>query len=141
MFAAFNAAACTWALVALVGVRNSLVDIAIGIRERLYKSEKPVRYKRRRTPLDDAAVAADWRDVLYNGALADGRSRIDVKGADDLCPTRVELDRSSADVSAEALARAIAMMLDGDTDGAEVRVRCDNGDVLVTIDGVTQLDP
>ena len=81
VFAGFNALACIWALVALVGIRNSLVDIAIGIRERLYKSEKPVRYKRRRTPLDDTAVASDWRDVLYNGALADGRSRIDVKGA------------------------------------------------------------
>jgi hypothetical protein len=63
-----------------------------------------------------------------------------VKGADALWPTRVELDRSSADASAEARARANQMILDGETDGAEVRVRCDNGDVLVTIDGVTQLD-
>ncbi len=140
LFAGFNALACTWALVALVGIRNSLLDIAIGIRERLYKPDKPVRYKRRRTALEETVAPLDWRDVLYNGALADGRSRIDVQGSDVLWPTPVEPQRAAADASADALARAIATMLDGEADGPEVRVRCDHGGVRVTLEGATAPD-
>ena len=120
-----------------MGIRNSLLDIAIGIRERLYKADKPVRYKRRRTALEETVAPLNWRDVLYNGALADGRSRIDVQGSDVLWPTPVEPQRAAADASADALARAIATMLDGEADGPEVRVRCDHGGVRVTLEGAT----
>jgi hypothetical protein len=149
VFAGLNALACTWALVALVGIRNSLVDIFVNVRERLYKQERPTRYKRRRTPVSElAAVQADWRDVLYNGAHADDRSRIEVAGANSLWPTRaatasgqpttVATIDPATECSADELAQAIALMLADETDTTEVRVRLEDGDVQITIDGVTR---
>ena len=54
-FASFNAVAALWALVALVGIRNAGVDVVVNVIDRLYRRERPARYKRRRTPVPEAA--------------------------------------------------------------------------------------
>lgn len=72
VFAGFNALLASYALVALMGVRNSIVDIWLGFVERLYVPEKsvslPVRTRRRR--IEEVPEPASWQDVLYRGAAA-----------------------------------------------------------------------
>jgi hypothetical protein len=71
-FAAFNAATASYALVALMGVQNAIVDIWLGFVERLYvpeKSAKPVVRDRQRRPAP-VASGPSWEDVLYRGAAA-----------------------------------------------------------------------
>ena len=71
-FAAFNAITATYALVALMGVRNALVDVWLGVVEHLYVPEKatpaPVLTRRRRVA--PVPVQPSWQDVLYRGAAA-----------------------------------------------------------------------
>jgi cellulose synthase/poly-beta-1,6-N-acetylglucosamine synthase-like glycosyltransferase len=71
-FAGFNAVTASYALIALMGVRNALVDIWLGFVERLYVPEKtakaPVRARRRR--VEAIPAAPSWEDVLYRGAAA-----------------------------------------------------------------------
>jgi len=59
-YAAANAALCTYALVAFIGIRNSIVDVWLNCVQRLYR------------PADDAAEHADeeldWVAVLHGGA-------------------------------------------------------------------------
>ena len=70
-FAGFNAITGTYALVALMGVRNAIVDIWLGFVERLYVPEKkaPTPVRRRRAAAEPPA-APSWEDVLYRGAAA-----------------------------------------------------------------------
>ncbi len=71
-FAAFNAVTGTYALVALMGLGNALVDIALGCLERLYVPEKkaatPLRVRRKRA--EPTPEPPSWEDVLYRGAAA-----------------------------------------------------------------------
>lgn len=71
-FAAFNATTASYALVALMGVQNAIVDIWLGFVERLYvpeKSAKPVVRDRQRRPTP-VVSGPSWEDVLYRGAAA-----------------------------------------------------------------------
>jgi cellulose synthase (UDP-forming) len=71
-FAAFNALTGSYALLALMGLRNSLVDIVLGCLERLYVPEKkaaPVQVRRRRR-VEPVVEPSTWQDVLYRGAAA-----------------------------------------------------------------------
>lgn len=133
-FATFNALACTWALVALIGLSNAVVDIFVNIREKLYKRERPQRYKRRRTPLSSIDAPPDWRDVLSHGAHASGGGRTSTADAHALWPSR-PADVATGETSAAVLAAAIARMLDEERDGTELRVRIEHGDVTITLDG------
>ena len=71
-FAAFNALTGAYALLALMGLRNSLVDIALGALERLYVPEKRVStpVRARRAKAQPVAEPSTWQDVLYRGAAA-----------------------------------------------------------------------
>jgi hypothetical protein len=67
-FAAFNAFLASWAVVAYIGIGNSIVDIWLGVTKPLY-----VEKNRKRVAIEAAAYAEvlDWRSVLYHGH-ADG---------------------------------------------------------------------
>jgi len=72
IYAAFNTVTATYALVALMGVRPALVDIWLGVVDRLYVSDRPApvaaKVRRRRVAREPAAPS--WQDVLYRGAAA-----------------------------------------------------------------------
>lgn len=67
-FAAFNAFLASWAIVAYIGVGNSIVDFWLGITKPLY-----VEKNRKRVKAEAAAEAEvlDWRSVLYHGHAGD----------------------------------------------------------------------
>jgi hypothetical protein len=71
-FAAVNALAASYAVIAFMGVRNSVVDIVLGVIERLYVSDSPkeVQVVRPRRTTVMTQADPDWRDVLYHGATA-----------------------------------------------------------------------
>ncbi len=66
VFAAFNGVLTTYAIVAFIGVRNSLVDVVLGVWHWVRVPAKPRRVKRR-TAAEAAPVTADWTSVLYFG--------------------------------------------------------------------------
>ncbi len=63
-FAAFNATLAVWAIVAYIGIGNTIVDIWLGLTKPLYVDKS-----RKRTTPEPAPVTAsiDWRSVLYHG--------------------------------------------------------------------------
>jgi cellulose synthase (UDP-forming) len=73
-FAAVNAVAAAYAVMAFMGVRNLLVDLWLGFVSHLYVTDKPhdavepVKRRQRRTVPETAP--APWQDVLYRGAAA-----------------------------------------------------------------------
>lgn len=62
-FAGFNAVVATWAIVAYIGIGNSLVDIWLGLTDWLYVQP---RSKETSVPLASTATL-DWKAVLYHG--------------------------------------------------------------------------
>lgn len=62
-FAGFNAVVATWAIVAYIGIGNSLVDIWLGLTDWLYVQP---RTKETNVPLASTATL-DWKAVLYHG--------------------------------------------------------------------------
>lgn len=66
-FSAFNAVCATWAFVAYIGIRNSLVDIWFGLTDWMWVSTD--RPEPDEDPLD---TAPDWRTMLYEGHPAPG---------------------------------------------------------------------
>ncbi|XVU29442.1 glycosyltransferase family 2 protein [Actinoplanes sp. CA-054009] len=70
-FATLNALAATYAVVAFMGVRNTIVDLWLGFVEHLYVPEKPAKaaVRRRRRAAAEPAPAP-WQEVLYRGAAA-----------------------------------------------------------------------
>jgi cellulose synthase/poly-beta-1,6-N-acetylglucosamine synthase-like glycosyltransferase len=76
-FAAVNAVLASYAIVAFVGLRNSLVDIWLNILALLYKPSEP---RPRRTPRQAPPASAppalplsDWERVLYVGSVDGGQ--------------------------------------------------------------------
>jgi hypothetical protein len=72
VFAGFNATATFYAVCAFMGLRFALLDIWLGLRERMYVADKPpvVPERRRRSQPAVTGVETDWRDVIYRGAAA-----------------------------------------------------------------------
>lgn len=68
-FACFNAVLTAYAIVALIGVRNSLIDICVGAAHQLYRPvEEPQPQRPRRQPVAaDTAPRFDWESALYYG--------------------------------------------------------------------------
>jgi hypothetical protein len=69
-FAAFNAVATTYAIIAYIGIRNSVVDVCVNILRRLYVPAKPSVARPRRRSRAVAAAAApelDWEATLHQG--------------------------------------------------------------------------
>jgi cellulose synthase/poly-beta-1,6-N-acetylglucosamine synthase-like glycosyltransferase len=64
IFAIFNAATSTWAIIAYIGIGNLITDIWIGISNWLYVEEKPKTQK-----IEDKGKTSDidWKAILYNG--------------------------------------------------------------------------
>lgn len=62
-FAAFNATVSLWAIVAYIGIRNSLVDIWLGLTDWMYVEVKT----KSELAAVEAGQAIDWRAVLYHG--------------------------------------------------------------------------
>jgi hypothetical protein len=76
-FAAVNAVLASYAIVAFVGLRNSLVDIWVNVIALLYKPSEPraVRTPRQAPPASTvpALALSDWERVLYVGSVDDGQ--------------------------------------------------------------------
>jgi cellulose synthase/poly-beta-1,6-N-acetylglucosamine synthase-like glycosyltransferase len=76
-FAAVNAVLATYAILAFVGLRNSLVDIWVNLVSLLYKPPAQGETARpRRAPAATTApvlAAADWERVLYVGSVDHGQ--------------------------------------------------------------------
>jgi cellulose synthase (UDP-forming) len=68
-FAAFNAITATWALLAYIGIVNSIVDVWLGATGWLFV-EKP-RRGTRQAPVAESPVL-DWRSTLYHGHVVAG---------------------------------------------------------------------
>ena len=69
-FAAFNAVLAAYAILAFMGLANSLVDIWIGIVAKLYKKPKASTPRRSgpRGSGDPAGPSSDWEAILHYGA-------------------------------------------------------------------------
>jgi cellulose synthase/poly-beta-1,6-N-acetylglucosamine synthase-like glycosyltransferase len=73
-FAAFNAVSASYAVLALMGLRNTLTDLWLGFVAHLYVTEKkaagpqPGRRRNRRPVVEPAIL--QWQDILYRGAAA-----------------------------------------------------------------------
>ena len=63
-FAAVNAVLATWAILAYIGILNSIVDVWLGATRWLFV-DRPVRDANREPA--ETAEALDWRAVLYHG--------------------------------------------------------------------------
>jgi cellulose synthase/poly-beta-1,6-N-acetylglucosamine synthase-like glycosyltransferase len=77
LFAGFNAFAASWAIIAYIGLWNTIVDIWLGATSWMYveTSKKRIDVKKTDTP------ALDWRAVLYHGDV-DGAVPITAYSAD-----------------------------------------------------------
>ena len=69
-FAAFNAVLAAYAIVAFMGLTNSLVDIWIGVVAKLYKKPKAAAPRRSgpSIPGQPTAPTSDWESILHFGA-------------------------------------------------------------------------
>ena len=79
LFAGVNAALCAWAIIAYIGIRNSIVDMALGVVGWLYVPIKPPRPAVPTGPREPRPV--DWVGILYHGDRRLGR---DVSRKNDL---------------------------------------------------------
>ncbi|MES2092214.1 MAG: glycosyltransferase family 2 protein [Actinomycetota bacterium] len=78
-FAAFNAVLAAWAILAYIGVFNSIIDVWLGATGWLFV-EKPARGARLESAPDTEGL--DWRAVLYHGDASRSLPRM----KDDLTP-------------------------------------------------------
>jgi len=62
-FAAFNAIAASWAIIAYIGIGNLLTDIWLGLTSWLYVDIKPT--QQATIQADNSQI--DWKAVLYHG--------------------------------------------------------------------------
>jgi cellulose synthase/poly-beta-1,6-N-acetylglucosamine synthase-like glycosyltransferase len=74
-FAAFNAVLATWAILAYIGIWNSIVDVWLGATGWLFVEKLP---KNARKPAAPVNHALDWRSTLYHGHAVEGEP---VRGA------------------------------------------------------------
>lgn len=66
-FSGFNAICATWAFLANIGIRSSIVDVWFGLTDWMW-----VDIERARVEEDEAAPAVDWRAMLHDGHPAPG---------------------------------------------------------------------
>jgi cellulose synthase (UDP-forming) len=62
-FAAFNASLASWAIVAYIGIGNSIVDVAVGATRWLFVERKP---RSTGAPVTTTVEVLDWQSVLYH---------------------------------------------------------------------------
>lgn len=68
-FAAFNAVLCAWAIVAYIGITNSITDMALGAVNWLWVPVKP----KPKPVTRDPNAPVDWQSILYFGDRRLGR--------------------------------------------------------------------
>ncbi|WP_255513609.1 glycosyltransferase family 2 protein [Homoserinibacter sp. GY 40078] len=68
-FAAFNAVMCVWAILAYIGVLNSITDMVLGVVNWLWVERKPAPVEQTRDP----KAPINWEGILYNGERRLGR--------------------------------------------------------------------
>jgi cellulose synthase (UDP-forming) len=68
-FATFNAILASWAIVAYLGIWNSIVDVWLGMTGWLFVTKAPRGARRQAVPTE---AELDWRSVLYHGQEVDG---------------------------------------------------------------------
>ena len=62
-FAAFNIITATWAILEFIGIKNTVVDICLGIKNWLY-----VPVKKKHTDRETEHIESlDWQAILYHG--------------------------------------------------------------------------
>jgi cellulose synthase/poly-beta-1,6-N-acetylglucosamine synthase-like glycosyltransferase len=66
-FAVFNASLTAYAIVAFIGVRNSIVDIVVGTAHQIYRPVDEPAPKPQPTTTVDVPAAFDWQTALYYG--------------------------------------------------------------------------
>jgi cellulose synthase/poly-beta-1,6-N-acetylglucosamine synthase-like glycosyltransferase len=76
VFASFNAALTAYAVVAFIGIRNSLVDICVGAAHQLYRpvEEETTAPGPAAVPAPQEAPAFDWESALYYGTTNGARN-------------------------------------------------------------------
>jgi cellulose synthase/poly-beta-1,6-N-acetylglucosamine synthase-like glycosyltransferase len=77
-FAAFNTVATLYAIVAYIGVRNSIVDVFVNIIQRLYVPVRPRRNRQAKQATANVAQTQpqlDWESTLYLGVAAQREGR------------------------------------------------------------------
>jgi len=62
-FAGFNAFVACWAILAYIGIGNTLIDIWVGMTDWLYVEVKP----KTNASIQEERPTLDWRAVLYHG--------------------------------------------------------------------------
>jgi cellulose synthase/poly-beta-1,6-N-acetylglucosamine synthase-like glycosyltransferase len=78
IFAVINTVLGTYAIVAFIGIRNSIVDVWLNVVSWLYKpasAKRPAARKAMPTPIAHGTHLSDWESVLYIGSTDDGESR------------------------------------------------------------------
>src|SRR5690606_4505061 len=65
-FAAFNGILASWAIIANIGVWNSIVDVYVNVTQWLFVEKKPAVVA---APAKPVALPLDWQSVLYHGSL------------------------------------------------------------------------
>lgn len=68
-FAAFNAILCSWAIIAYIGIRHSITDMALGVVSWLWVDKKP----EPKQIVRDPNAPIDWASILYFGDRRLGR--------------------------------------------------------------------
>lgn len=63
-FAAFNTIVALWAVIAYIGIGNTLKDIWVGLTDWMYVDIKP---KEEKSAVTTSEPSIDWRAVLYHG--------------------------------------------------------------------------
>ncbi|MGO1401591.1 MAG: glycosyltransferase family 2 protein [Flaviflexus sp.] len=89
IFAATNAILCTYAIIAYIGIRASLVDMVLGVVNWLYVPDVPSRRQLKKKEEEERAARrakgasepVEWERILYDG---DRRLGPDVKRKNDL---------------------------------------------------------
>ncbi len=66
-FAAFNGLLTTYAIIAFIGLKNSVVDVAVGMANWVRVPAKAPKTKKDAPVVDVAEPALDWESVLYFG--------------------------------------------------------------------------
>lgn len=73
IFATINALLCTWAILAYIGLRASIVDVVLGVIGWLYVPVQPKKKQPRKPARSGQMPPVNWEAILYHGDRRLGR--------------------------------------------------------------------
>lgn len=88
-FAAFNVIVASWAIVAYIGIWNTIVDIWLGLTNWLYVETKP----KDAAAVKPQAPQLDWQAVLYHG---DAKQAVPLSARNDIVTTTIQTKERQA---------------------------------------------